>query len=263
MLRSKAPTPLKVNALPDIQTEKVFKNSNDHVIPSHPFRCILSGMSGSGKSNLLITMLMKPEMYYGFFKHILIISPNIDSDKSYKHLLKDEVKQLKKKPKDKSKITYWFFKEYDQDAINDIMNMRMEAVEQCIKTPMLIVLDDILKNRKLLNSSFLQGLFTKGRHLKISTFICTQSYMKLDRTLRLNATNLIWFQPKNVSEIKRVYDELIRDMTLDQFIKLCNAVYSKRFNFLNLRIGAEPSKYMTLNFEHWIVLPSSSMGLSP
>jgi hypothetical protein len=53
-----------------------------------------------------------------------------------------------------------------------------------------------------------------------------------------------------VSEVKRVYDELIRDMTLDQSIKLCNAVYSKRYNFLNFRIGAEPSKYMTLNFEH-------------
>jgi len=118
---------------------------------------------------------------------------------------------------------------------------------------MLIVLDDILENKKLLNSSFLQGLLTKGRHLKISTFICTQSYMKLDRTLRLNATNLIWFQPKNVSEIKRVYDELIRDMSLDQFIKLCNAVYSKSFNLLNLRIGAEPSKYMK---------STSSIGLS-
>jgi hypothetical protein len=129
-----------------------------------------------------------------------------------------------------------------------------------LKRVLIIVLDDILDNRKLLTSSFLQGLFTKGRHLKISTLICTQSYMKLDRTLRLNATNVIWFQPKNVSEIKRVYDELIRDMTLDQFIKLCNAVYSKRFNFLNFRIGAEPSKYMTLNFEHWIV-PSCSMGL--
>ena len=171
-------------------------------------------MSGSGESHLLITMLMKPAMYYGFFKHILIISPNIDSDKSYKYLLKDELKQLKKKPKDKSKITYCFFKEYDQDgrspssadAINDIMNMRMESVEQGIKTPILIVLDDILENKKLLNSSFLQGLLTEGSHLNISTFICTQSYMKLDRTLRLNATNLIWFQPKNVFDIKRVYD---------------------------------------------------------
>jgi len=136
-------------------------------------------------------MSMKSEMYCGFFKNIAIISPNIDSDKSYKHLLKDEIKQLKKKPKDESKITYWFFKEYDQDGINDIMNLRMEAVEQGIKSPMLIVLDDILENKKVLNSSVLQGLFTKGRHLKISTFICTQSYMKLDRTSRLNATNLI------------------------------------------------------------------------
>ena len=42
--------------------------------------------------------------------------------------------------------------------------------------------------------------------------------MKLNRTLRLNATNVIWLQPKIVSEIKRVHDEFIRNMTLDQFI---------------------------------------------
>ena len=131
--------------------------------------------------------------------------------------------------------------------------MRMEAAEQCVKIPMLIVLDDILQNKRLLNISFLQGLFTKGRHLKIPTIICTQSYRKLDRTLRLNLTNLIWFQPKNVSEINRTYSELLCDMTLDHFIELCNAVYWKRFNFLNFTIGAERSKYMTLNFERWIV----------
>jgi len=122
-LNGKTPALLKIEALSDIEREKVFKNSSDHVLPSHPFRNILSGMSGSGKSKLLITMLMKPEMYYGFFKHILIISPNIDSDKSYKHLLKDELKQLKKNPQDRSKITYWFFKEYEQDSINEIVNM--------------------------------------------------------------------------------------------------------------------------------------------
>ena len=103
---------LRIEALKDIETEEVYKNSDDHVMPSHPFRCILSGVSGSGKWNLLITMLMKPEMYYEFFKHIFIISPNIYSDKSYKYLLKNEIKQLKNKPMDKSKIN-WFFKEYD------------------------------------------------------------------------------------------------------------------------------------------------------
>ena len=129
------------------------------------------------------------------------MSPNIESDKTYNYLFKDELKQLKKRATDESKISHWFFKEYDQDAINDIMNMSMEAVEQGIKTPMFMVLDDVLENKKLLNTSFLPGLFTKSRHLKISTSICTQSYLKLDRTLRLSATNLIWFQPKE-SEIR-------------------------------------------------------------
>ena len=40
---------LRIEALKDIETEEVYKNSDDHVMPSHPFRCILSGVSGSGK----------------------------------------------------------------------------------------------------------------------------------------------------------------------------------------------------------------------
>jgi hypothetical protein len=39
-VNGKAPAPLKIEALKDIETEKVYKNSNDHVIPSHPLRCI-------------------------------------------------------------------------------------------------------------------------------------------------------------------------------------------------------------------------------
>jgi len=57
---------LRIEALKGIETEKIYKNSNDNVTPSHPFRCILSGLSGSGKSNLLMTMLMKPGTYYDF-----------------------------------------------------------------------------------------------------------------------------------------------------------------------------------------------------
>ena len=61
---------------------------------------------------------------------------------------------------------------------------------------MLIVLDDVLETKRLIKISFLQGLLTRRRHLNTSTMICTQSYMKLDDTLRLNATSPIWFQHK-------------------------------------------------------------------
>ena len=93
-LSSKSPTSLQIEVLKGIETEIIYNNCNDHAIPSHPFTCVLSRMSGWGRPNLLISLLMKPEMYYGFFKHILIVSPNIESDKSYKHVIRDEFKTI-------------------------------------------------------------------------------------------------------------------------------------------------------------------------
>lgn len=242
---------LKIDALKDIEEVKIKENNNAGIIPKHPCRVLFSGQTGSGKSNLMISMLTRPEFYKGYFKHILIISPNIDSDKNYMHLKKHHDDQLKLPPR--KRINYMFYRTYEPDAMDALMAYRMQAVEKGVRTPFLIILDDILEHKPLLNSSFLQALVTRGRHLSISVFIATQSYMRIPRTIRLNCSDVIWYMPRNVGELKRVYDELVRDMTMDTFTELTNAVFSKPYTFLQFRIGRAPDKYMSINYDYFVV----------
>ena len=89
-----ANNPLIVTAFP---TSKTKVKSNDMmdsgVIPKHPFRAILSGSSGSGKTNLLIHLLTQKEFYKNYFNYIFIISPTAGKlDDSYNALSENNPK---------------------------------------------------------------------------------------------------------------------------------------------------------------------------
>ena len=66
---------------------------DDHTVPKHPFRAILSGASGSGKTNLLLHLLKSKSLYGAFFDIIFIISPTAGKlDDSYEALKKTSKK---------------------------------------------------------------------------------------------------------------------------------------------------------------------------
>ncbi len=256
-----APTMLKIEPLPELKDDfKIPESNQSHVLPVHPFRCVISGNSGSGKTVLLNNLVLKPEYYAGFFKYILVISPNVYADKSYKHLLKfkDEQDKILARRMFTSKnkpVKVMLYTEYEPESIARVMDYRQQSVEKGNISPMLVILDDVLEQRALINSPFLQALFTRGRHMHISTFILTQSYMKIPRTLRLNTTNTIVFAPNNLSEVQRIYDELVRNLTLNQFVELCKHVYKQRYSFLHFRIGKPIDEYLTYKLEYFIVPP--------
>ena len=54
-----------------------------HFMPSDTFRMLICGNSGSGKTNLLYHMLMKPLLYYD---EIYLYARNLEQDK-YKRLM--------------------------------------------------------------------------------------------------------------------------------------------------------------------------------
>jgi hypothetical protein len=232
-LKSSNANPLKIEPLPDISKHTLATHPHSSTIPKHPYRLMISGSSGSGKTNLLLNLILSPQFYRDFFKNIIVISPNVHNDLSYKHLEKYVESTLKRKKKSE-RVRYFVYATFDSNEMMEIMD-DLAAAKQSLGDklpPTLFVLDDVIDDKHFLNSKFFSMMWTRSRHFNCSAIVCSQSYMRVPRTARLNMTNVVLFKPANASEIKRVYDELVIDMSYDVFEKLCELVYSEKYKFM-------------------------------
>ncbi len=63
------------------------KCAKDQIMPKFPFSMMITGSSGSGKTNLMINIMTKPSLYGKYFHRIAIFSPTAGSaDDMYKKL---------------------------------------------------------------------------------------------------------------------------------------------------------------------------------
>ena len=83
-----------------------------------PFRSIILGSSGSGKTILLQNMII--DIYKGLFERVYIFSPSIEVDYQTWKPVKDYIeKDLKLK---ESKDDKFYYQEYDAEALEKIID---------------------------------------------------------------------------------------------------------------------------------------------
>lgn len=187
---------LEIKALPTLKSKiKLNKLMEQNVIPRHPARVIFNGKSGSGKSNLLINMMIKPNMLKGYFDEIYLISPTANKG--------DDLPRFLDLPPNK------IFNDLDADIIERLMNSQMDKVEEkgIDKSPKVcVILDDVQSSPQFMRSSPFTALFIQGRHYNISTYICCQQFKRLPKVCRLQASNIFFF-PSSLSEVETLCDE--------------------------------------------------------
>ena len=169
---------------------KTRKAMDDFKIPKHPFRLILSGASGSGKSNLLLHLLTQKQLYKGYFDIIFIISPTAGKlDDSYEALTNH-----------KGKTVIRIINELDSDSIEKIMstNKKLILKHKVHKAPkILIVYDDVVADKKFMGTKSFLHSFVASRHYNASVIICTQKFNSVPRTCRLQANAIMYFKGTN------------------------------------------------------------------
>lgn len=189
----------------------------DGILPRYPNSTLISGASGSGKSNLLINLLTKEHMYGNFYHEIIIFSPTAgDEDDLYKAL------KLPKKN---------FFKKFTPDILQKIIDMRKaeikkDGIEKVSKTSrVLIIMDDVIADKEFLNSKEALIMFALLRHYLCSVLICLQSYIRLPRDLRKNCNAMMIFAHKRV-EVETLIEEITpaayKKRDFEHVIHYCN-----------------------------------------
>ena len=163
-----------------VNENKTVHNKNWPYIPDHPYRMLIIGGSGSGKTNALLNLI---ESQPDIDKIYLYAKDPYEC--KYQYLINIRAKVGLKRFNDPKA-----FIEYSNDMCNVYRNINYYNPDK--ENKILIVSDDMIadmiQNKKL--NSINTELFIRGRKLNISLGFITQSYFKVPKDFRLNSTHL-------------------------------------------------------------------------
>ena len=153
------------------------------------FSMLICGSSGSGKTQLIKTIINNCKKEYDYF---IIIAASMNFSGDYKEFEADN---------DEKKFI--FFDEYNPEILRELMDTQADIIVRYGKprTPkVVVIMDDIMEYIK--QRSLIEKLFFKGRHLNISPIVLVQKLRGgVSTTLRVNTRYAVFFRAGNSSEI--------------------------------------------------------------
>lgn len=205
---------------------------------THPFRIVISGKSGKGKTTTLINLLVRDDIIDETFDELYIICPTFWTDNNYRIIKKNE--------------STFIFNTYNEEVIEKIIK---ESSKNNSKKKM-IVLDDILgetikKGGVSTYQTQINKLLGNARHYNISVILSVQNIGQLNDGVLHNTDILIFYPTINELEFKKVKEKFAGNMTLPTFRKLCKFAWednSRNFLLINNHYKLnEPIYYKNFN----------------
>ena len=160
---------------------KIEHNSKWPHIPDHPYRILIVGGSGSGKTNVLLNLINN--------------QPDIDKIYLYAKDPYEAKYQYLINKREKVGLDHFDDPKAFMEYLNDMQDVykNIEDYNPGRKRKILIVFDDMIANminNKKLNPT-LTELFIRGRKLNISIAFIRQSYLRVPKDVRLNSTHFL------------------------------------------------------------------------
>lgn len=197
-MEAKAQKDLIIKPMPlDSEKEDSKIAKLDKRLFGHPFRSVIVGSSGGGKSSFLYSLLSDKKMYEGFFDKILIWNGSPRYNSQFKKLKNTEVYNT-------------FDPEEIKNIVDEIRIMQEERkMENLRYYRILFVFDDYsskgLVNRNSIN--IIDDVFCSGRNAGISIILTSQVYKHINRNCRMtNVTHLV-VMGVNQEMMKEISDE--------------------------------------------------------
>ena len=225
--------------LDDIVNNK--KENKDHILP---FRMLIIGPLGSGKTNTLLHLInnLHPiNKTYLYAKDIL--------EPKYKYLInKREQAGIKNLNDPHAFIEY---SDDMNDALDDINNYSKNRDKK-----VLIVFDgiiaDIEYNKKF--ERIIKELFYRTRKINVSIVFITQSCFSALKDARLNSTHYILMKIGNKKELKRIAEEKSGHLDYKDFLKIYNYCIREPYSFMLIDTRPTASVTFKKNFDEPIDL---------
>jgi type IV secretory pathway VirB4 component len=203
----------------------LLKSHNPYYETHHiklPFRMIICGSSGSGKTQTLMSLIYNmPDT----FENIFICTKNKD-EPLYNYI--DE--KLGKKG---LKIT-----EIDKDGLPDLDKLNKEQQT-------LIVMDDLVGEK---NQKPMEQYFLRARKKNASLVYITQSYYAVPKMIRNNMTYLIIKQISSMKNLTMIAREFDLGLTKETLTNMYKDATKEKQNFLMMDLEAPPNERFRKGF---------------
>ena len=210
------------------------KNNKKHdekwpCIPDHPYRILMIGGSGSGKTNQLINLINKQNDVDKIYLYARDLS-----ELKYEYLIKKRVDVGIKHVNNSNAFIKCSSTMNDvYENINDYNLSRRRKI--------LIVFDDmiadIMTSKKFQNKIgvlSIKELFIRCRKLNISFVFITQSYFSVPKDVRLNSTHYLIMKINDRKELQNIAINHSADIDYKSFMKIYRECTRESFNFLTI-----------------------------
>ena len=187
-------------------------------MPDDTFRMLICGNSGSGKTNMLYHMLMKPLLFYD---QIHLYGKNLEQQK-YQDMIStfDDI----------SKSVGYNVLVCSNDDIVPVENLMDNTAQK------IVIFDDFVCDK---NQKPLIDYFIRGRHKNCSVIYLSQSFYGTPKVIRLNCSHFCIYEFPSSNERNLISRELGVDK--EQYINATNKPYS--FLYVD-----KPKKLIRRNF---------------
>lgn len=170
-------------------------------------RGLLVGSSGSGKTNVMLSLLEHPNGLR--FENIYLYSKSLYQTKyEYLRILMKPIKEI------------GYFEYNDGDAV---------ILPKEIKSNSVIIFDYLAS----CNQSIIKNYFCFGRHRNTDCFYLCQTYTSIPKQLCRDNANLLVIFPQDMTNLKHIYDDHVNvDMCFQNFRELCAFCWKDKYGFV-------------------------------
>ena len=182
----------------------------------------LIGVQGSGKSSLMVNMMLT--IYKKVFEFVYVFIPETS-----RNSLKVDIFKKYLPPSQ-------LYEELNEQTIDELYEKLKHNSANNHKS--IVIYDDVqksLKNPRVLKS--LKNIICNQRHLKVVNLILLQNFYALDRSLREVINNIILFK-LGKSQTEKIFGEIIETYK-DRFDDIRRLVYDEPHNWLFVNVRSQ------------------------
>ena len=231
-----------------INLDSIIKENNKKhnekwpYIPDHPYRIMIIGGSGSGKTNALLNLINEQD----------------DIDKMYLYAkdLNGPRYEFSIKKRENAGIKHLD----DPNAFNECFDTMDDVYENINdynlsrKRKFLIVFDDMMADIKGNNEfqAITEEMFIRCKKLNISLVFITQSYFSVPKDVRLNSTHYLIMKINNKRELQNIAINQSAEIDYKDFIETYRECTKELFNFLTIDTtlpGSDPLRFRKSFFD--------------
>jgi len=187
------------------QTKLQTYKNYDRIRISLPFRMLIIGSSGAGKTNLLLNIIQNISAW----NKIALVAKNTE-EPLYQYFI-DQIQQVEEDSKTQILTV--------GNSIDDIPDVDSFSPENSN----LLILDDLIseKESKLQN---IRSIFIRGRKQNLSTVFLSQSYFKIPLMIRQNSDYIILKKIASIKDLIRISSEYSMDKSPEDITRLYKKV---------------------------------------